>query len=88
MVPHFKIYINMWPIFLLDDNLFVMLFTSTISNSHCCGTLEIQKGTSENARSSGYDPAVDEITTGTKVKLTHKAINKSRIRFDLKTFSH
>ncbi|XP_050145910.1 histone deacetylase 19-like isoform X1 [Malus sylvestris] len=26
----------------------------------------IQKGTSENARSSGYDPAVDEITTGAK----------------------
>lgn len=42
------------------------LFVSTLSNSGCSGTLEIQKGTSESARSSGYDPAVDEITTGTK----------------------
>ncbi|KAM1795194.1 hypothetical protein ACFX1Q_035279 [Malus domestica] len=42
------------------------LFALTLSNSGCCGTLEIQKGTSENARSSAHDPAVDEITTGAK----------------------
>lgn len=43
-----------------------------------------QKGSTENARGSGYDPAVEEITTGAKVKLNTQVHRQKQDTLDIK----
>lgn len=60
------------------------LFASTICISGWHGVPGSQKGSTENARGSGYDPAVEEITTGAKVKLNTQVHRQKQDTLDLK----